>query len=63
VAADIGPYREYRQTGPHGLPLSYWVTPADSATSRPRDLATEPVVAHLVLDSRLGPAAQVRFSA
>jgi aminopeptidase N len=21
----IGPYRRYRQTGPHGLPMSYWV--------------------------------------
>jgi aminopeptidase N len=27
VALDIGPYRQYRDTGPHGLPVSYWVRP------------------------------------
>jgi aminopeptidase N len=27
VALDIGPYKQYRDTGPHGLPLSYWVRP------------------------------------
>ncbi|MGH3498671.1 MAG: M1 family metallopeptidase [Nocardioidaceae bacterium] len=25
----IGPYREYHQVGPHGLPLTYWVRPVD----------------------------------
>jgi aminopeptidase N len=29
VALDIGPYRRYRDTGPHGLPVSYWVRPGD----------------------------------
>jgi aminopeptidase N len=29
VTAAIGPYREYRQTGPHGLPITYWVRDAD----------------------------------
>jgi aminopeptidase N len=29
VALDIGPYRRYRDTGPHGLPVSYWVRPQD----------------------------------
>jgi aminopeptidase N len=27
VALDIGPYKQYRDTGPHGLPVSYWVRP------------------------------------
>jgi aminopeptidase N len=27
VALDIGPYKRYRDTGPHGLPVSYWVRP------------------------------------
>jgi aminopeptidase N len=25
IALDIGPYRLHRDTGPHGLPVSYWV--------------------------------------
>ncbi|HET6627608.1 MAG TPA: M1 family metallopeptidase [Nocardioidaceae bacterium] len=25
VTLAVGPYRRYRQTGPHGLPLTYWV--------------------------------------
>jgi aminopeptidase N len=29
VALDIGPYRHYRDTGPHGLPVSYWIRPQD----------------------------------
>jgi aminopeptidase N len=29
VTADIGPYRAYHQTGPGGLPLTYWVRDAD----------------------------------
>jgi aminopeptidase N len=29
VALDIGPYRLHRDTGPHGLPVSYWVRPSD----------------------------------
>jgi aminopeptidase N len=31
VTAAIGPYREYLQTGPHSLPLTYWVTDADKS--------------------------------
>jgi aminopeptidase N len=34
VTAAIGPYRQYQQTGPHGLPLTYWVTPSDTAVLR-----------------------------
>jgi aminopeptidase N len=34
VALDIGPYRLYRDTGPHGLPISYWVRPENSRTLR-----------------------------
>ena len=29
VTIAIGPYRLYRDTGPHGLPISYWVRPVD----------------------------------
>jgi aminopeptidase N len=29
VTADIGPYRAYHQSGPGGLPLTYWVRDAD----------------------------------
>jgi aminopeptidase N len=32
ITAAIGPYDEYTQTGPHGLPLTYWVRPVDRAT-------------------------------
>jgi aminopeptidase N len=31
VTAAIGPYREYRQTGPRSLPLTYWVTDPDKS--------------------------------
>lgn len=29
VTVAIGPYRAHHATGPHGLPLTYWVRPAD----------------------------------
>jgi aminopeptidase N len=29
IALDIGPYRAYSDTGPHGLPITYWVRPED----------------------------------
>jgi aminopeptidase N len=29
TTAAIGPYDEYSQTGPHGLPLTYWVRPTN----------------------------------
>jgi aminopeptidase N len=29
VTVGIGPYREYHQSGPHGLPITYWVRDAD----------------------------------
>lgn len=29
ITAEIGPYGKYRQTGPHSLPLTYWVPNAD----------------------------------
>lgn len=29
VTVAIGPYQEYHQTGPHGLPITYWVRDAD----------------------------------
>ena len=29
VTVAIGPYRRYDDTGPHGLPITYWVRPAD----------------------------------
>jgi aminopeptidase N len=32
ITVAIGPYREYRQTGPHGLPITYWVRDADKST-------------------------------
>jgi aminopeptidase N len=31
VALDIGPYRLHRDTGPHGLPVSFWVRPSDNS--------------------------------
>jgi aminopeptidase N len=31
VAVAIGPYREHRDTGPHGLPITYWVRPKDAS--------------------------------
>ena len=29
VTVAIGPYRRYDDTGPHGLPITYWVRPVD----------------------------------
>ncbi len=37
VTAVIGPYQQYRQTGPRGLPLSYWVTRPDRPVLRVLD--------------------------
>jgi aminopeptidase N len=34
IALDIGPYRLHRDTGPHGLPISYWVRPQNVGTLR-----------------------------
>jgi aminopeptidase N len=34
ITIDIGPYREYRQSGPGGLPLTYWVRDQDHSTLR-----------------------------
>jgi aminopeptidase N len=34
IALDIGPYRLHRDTGPHGLPVSYWVRPQNVGTLR-----------------------------
>jgi aminopeptidase N len=31
ITVGIGPYRAYHQTGPHGLPITYWVRDADKA--------------------------------
>ncbi len=48
----IGPYERYTQTGPHGLPLTYWV-PRD----KPRYLAALRATPATLrwLESRLGP--------
>ena len=52
VTVAIGPYREHTDTGPHGLPISYWV--------RPRDAAVLPILRGAPaaigwLEARLGP--------
>jgi aminopeptidase N len=52
VTADIGPYREYHQTGPHGLPLTYWVRDADKDVLP--DLRKTPSMLRW-LEARLGP--------
>jgi aminopeptidase N len=31
ITAAIGPYQEYQQTGPHGLPITYWVESKDKS--------------------------------
>lgn len=31
VALEIGPYRAHHRTGPHGLPITYWVRPQNRA--------------------------------
>jgi aminopeptidase N len=48
----IGPYREHTDTGPHGLPISYWVRPQDDAV-----LPTLRVAPAAIrwLEARLGP--------
>jgi aminopeptidase N len=52
VTAAIGPYREYRQRGPHGLPITFWVRNADKRVL--------PALRHTPamirwLEARLGP--------
>jgi aminopeptidase N len=35
VTVAIGPYHDYHQTGPHGLPLTYWVRDVDKTSALP----------------------------
>jgi aminopeptidase N len=35
VTIAIGPYQRFTDTGPHGLPISYWVRPVDRSLVRP----------------------------
>jgi len=51
TTAAIGPYAEYTQTGPHGLPLSYWVLPKDRGALK--TLRTSPQLLGW-LEQRLG---------
>jgi aminopeptidase N len=51
VALDIGPYRAHHATGPHGLPITYWVRPADRETLH--TLRQTPAIVGW-LESRLG---------
>jgi aminopeptidase N len=39
VTLAVGPYRHYRQTGPHGLPINYWVPRHRPALLRPLRIA------------------------
>jgi aminopeptidase N len=39
VTLAVGPYRRYRQTGPHGLPISYWVPRDQPRLLRPLRIA------------------------
>lgn len=48
----IGPFSRYTQTGPHGLPLTYWVRPTDE--NRLRTLRRSPELLRW-LEKRLGP--------
>ena len=48
----IGPYRRYAQTGPHGIPLTYWL-PRDKPQYLAALKATPATLAWL--ESRLGP--------
>ena len=52
VTLAIGPYREFHQTGPHGLPITYWVRPHDVAKVLPT-LRRSPEMLHW-LEARLG---------
>lgn len=52
VTAAIGPYRPYEQTGPHGLPITYWVRDAD--TDRLSVLRQTPALLRW-LEARVGP--------
>jgi aminopeptidase N len=52
VTVAVGPYRRYTQTGPHGLPLTYWVPRNRPGLVRP--LRATPSAIRW-LESRLGP--------
>jgi aminopeptidase N len=52
VTIAIGPYRLHRDTGPHGLPLTYWVRETDRSTLHP--LRRTPRMLRW-LEHRLGP--------
>jgi aminopeptidase N len=48
----IGPYRRYTDTGPHGLPISYWVRDADRSVL---PILRKAPAAIRFLERRLGP--------
>jgi aminopeptidase N len=52
VTIAIGPYQRYDDTGPHGLPISYWVRPRDKPLLRVVRVAPEAIG---WLEDRLGP--------
>lgn len=53
VTVAIGPYRKYTQTGPHGLPITYWVPRSSGKELVKPLLRTAEALAWL--EKRLGP--------
>jgi aminopeptidase N len=54
----IGPYRRYTDTGPHGLPISYWVRNSDRSVL---PLLRKAPAAIRFLERRLGPIPSQRM--
>jgi aminopeptidase N len=52
VTVGIGPYQPYHQTGPHGLPITYWVRDADKGVL---PLLRQTPAMLRWLEARLGP--------